>query len=274
MESMSEQAAAPAAPAWKPRDPAVASYSGLKLLKRSPRHYLAWCNEPPKEPTRAMVLGTAVHHAVLEPLEFAARYVIQPDFGDMRSSTSRARRDEWAAGLPKRTTVLSRDDHALCCAMRDAVQTHTLARDLLISGHAEGRIEWTDRDTGLRCVGRPDFIVEELGLCIELKTTMDASPIEFGKSTANMLYDLQGVMYLDGLRAIGKPMREHLILCVESEPPHEVALYRLDDSAIERGALMMTRLLEQLRECVRTNEWPGYGEGIQTLTLPGWAFSA
>ena len=52
--------------------PAI-SKSGLDLISRSPAHYRY---RAPKEPSRAMEIGTAIHTALLEPDRYAAEYVI------------------------------------------------------------------------------------------------------------------------------------------------------------------------------------------------------
>ena len=63
------------------RHPAIGS-SGLKLLNRSPLHYWAAYLDPDRErrdPTPAMLRGTAWHAAVFEPEKFAAEFAAKPD---------------------------------------------------------------------------------------------------------------------------------------------------------------------------------------------------
>src|SRR5690606_39465824 len=49
------------------------SKSGLDLIARSPAHYRY---AERREPTRAMVIGTAIHAAILEPDVFATEYLL------------------------------------------------------------------------------------------------------------------------------------------------------------------------------------------------------
>lgn len=260
-----------AAPVRPPKRLDVASYSGLKELRRSPRHYFEWVTGPEREPTPAMELGTALHALVLEPERFARHFAILPDFGPMQSSTNRAKRDAFMAASPG-VTWMKPDAWDKIHRMREAVMAHPLARDLLVAGHPEAEMDWTDADTGLACRGRPDFVVPELGIVLDLKSTDDASPAGFARSVAKFDYHTQAVFYLDGFKARRSPVNRFLFLVVESDEPHAVALYELDDAAMERGAMLVTRDLARLRECVDSNTWPAFGDGIAPLSLPGWAF--
>src|SRR3954467_1940672 len=57
------------------------SYSGLKLLAKSPAHYFAWTRDE-RRPTieRAGQLeGSLAHCLILEPAEYPFRYAVGPD---------------------------------------------------------------------------------------------------------------------------------------------------------------------------------------------------
>jgi PDDEXK-like uncharacterized protein DUF3799 len=60
----------------------------LDSLARSPAHYRAALEQPRKR-TAAMVFGTAVHAAVLEPEEFARCYATDPGI-DRRTKAGKA----------------------------------------------------------------------------------------------------------------------------------------------------------------------------------------
>jgi exodeoxyribonuclease VIII len=265
----------------------VARYSNLKHILRGPEHYLHALLTP-SEPTPAMQLGTAIHCAVLEPERFSRDYQLGPDFGDMRSSTNRAKRDEYLAQMRAvGVTVLSADDYAACQRCVAAVYGHPLARDLLIAGRVEATMQWTDPETGLPCAGRPDFVVPELKLNIDLKTAHDASPGGFARAAASHLYHMQAAFYLDGHNLRDDEHRGEvnsvLHLVVEPEPPNTVMLYRMDDAAIDRGGQLITVALRRLRECVdrllaQAPDLPPADAfrdrqlSIFPLALPGWAF--
>ena len=65
-----------------------------------------------------------------------------------------------------------------------------------------------------------------------------------------------------------------VFLVVQSEFPFDVALYELDQDAMDEGARARRKALDQISECQIADHWPGHSEtGVQSLSLPRWAFS-
>lgn len=175
--------------------------------------------------------------------------------------------------------------------MRDAVMAHPAASALLtaVPGKAEQSVYWIDAETGELCRCRPDFWRQD-GVIVDLKTCEDASPEGFAKSIHNWRYHVQHPFYQDGINAmreqllaasegdefppeIPAPVRAFVFLAVEKKAPHAVAVYLLDQEAVELGRMEYRRDLNTLHQCITTNNWPGYGDAIQPITLPAWAFT-
>lgn len=194
--------------------------------------------------------------------------------------------DELAAWDAERgdRAVINTDELALAQAMRDAVMAHPTAGKLFAagSGNAELSAYWQDPETGLTCRCRPDWWRMDR-VVVDLKTAEDASPAGFEKSVLNYRYHVQAAFYLDGARnAIPATVSdlpydvatypEHFIfVVVEKTAPHAVAVYRLDDDAIEIGRREYQRDLARAAECARTGVWPAYGDAIMRVSLPEWA---
>lgn len=249
----------------------AASNSRLSRLLRSPRHLRAYLDEP-QEDTPALLIGRATHAAVLEPDVFASGFVCAPEV-DRRT---KAGKEEWAAFCDANAgrEVLSPADHALCLALRRAVQAHPAASTLL--GHA-GDIEvsgvWTDHASGCRCKLRADKLCGSVGVVVDLKTTQDAGSESFTRSIFSLGYHRQAAMYIDGLRANGLDVEHFVFVAVEKTPPYGVAVYRLTDEAIDAGRKQLRSLLATYRWCTERDEWPGYSDDIQDISLPRWAWS-
>ncbi|MEK6880139.1 MAG: hypothetical protein AABY22_11045, partial [Nanoarchaeota archaeon] len=64
-----------------------------------------------------------------------------------------------------------------------------------------------------------------------------------------------------------------VFIAIESEPPYEVAVYRLMEAAIEYGELEIRNLLLEIAKCQKTGIWPGYADEVQDIALPPWAWS-
>ncbi len=250
-----------------------ANYSLLKHFARSPMHARYEMTHP-KEPTDAMELGTAIHTAVLEPERFAAEYVHAPKV-DRRTKEGKATWAAFESDHPGRD-YLADDEWAQCEGMAAAVRAHPLASQLLYGqGRNEVTIVWKDAKTGLLCKGRLDRFTQFMGwsVVIDLKSARDASQWAFQAAMARLAYHSQVAYYLDGLRALADMDRRFLIVSVESDPPHGIMVYELDDQALAEGRAAYRRHLDQYAECVRTGVWPGYREGIWPLSLPRWALT-
>lgn len=186
--------------------------------------------------------------------------------------------EEWQRNNSNRK-VLSPEAFEQIFAMRDAVMNHPAAFAIL------------------------NHVKDIIG---DLKTTEDASPEGFAKSIANWRYDVQHAYYMDGTRLAleqgkcnppqeGKaelsvywtdPVTGVLCRCrpdfwrgypkhfafiaVEKKPPYAVGVYVLDSEGVEIGRAQYQHDLRVYAECVRTGVWPGYGDKIQTISLPAW----
>ena len=181
---------------------------------------------------------------------------------------------EWLANNQGRT-VLSQEAWEQLHAMRDAVMEHPAANALLtgIPGKAELSVYWNDPDTGELCRCRPDFWRDD-DLLIDLKTTEDASQEGFSKSIANWRYDVQDPYYQDGVQlATGRKPRGFVFIAVEKRPPYAVGVYTLDDESRALGRAQYRADLRRYAACRQANEWPGYGNKIQSICVPAWHLS-
>lgn len=252
------------------RELGVASNTVLKLLReKSPAHYRHWVDAEDDSETPALAFGRAYHCRVLEPERFASEYVVAPDFGDMRSSTNRAKRDAWLAGRPG-VTLLSADTSAQIEAMHAALMAHPVAAGIMRQGVSEVTMRWTDPETGVRVKARADWWVRGK-FFMDLKTTEDASPEGFARSVAKYGYHAQHALYCEGARECGEAITNYLIVAQEKAAPYVPAIYHIDTAAEARGYEMVRQGLLTMAECLTANSWPGYGAGIKELSLPPWA---
>lgn len=179
---------------------------------------------------------------------------------------------EWAANNGHRK-VLTQETWDQLHAMRDAVMQHPMAAKLLdySKGLAEQSVYWIDPETGVLCRCRPDWWRQDLGIVLDVKTTDDASPEEFRRSLHKWRYHVQDPFYMDCIKqATGTRPRAFLFLAVEKKPPYAVAIYQLDAESVEQGRKEYRQDLDLYAECERTGQWPGYGERIQSISLPEW----
>ena len=96
------------------------------------------------------------------------------------------------------------------------------------------------------------------------------APSGFARSVATFRYHVQASHYLTGLHGAER----FVFIAVEKTAPYAVAVYELDAAAMAAGNELRQRDMRVIADCQATNEWPGYGDDCQTLSLPSWALTA
>jgi hypothetical protein len=253
---------------------AAVSKSHLDLVAKSPLHFWARYLDPnrlPQEPTAAMQIGSAVHTHILELDQWDAQYVVAPAGIDRRTKVGKAEWDVFQTAIGTRT-VISREDADLVMRIGRSVLSHPAAAYLLgLPGKAETTHMWVDEISGLQCKCRPDWLLDDGSMIVDLKTTEDASLRGFQKSIAQWRYHIQASFYLDGLQhATGKRPEQFVFIAVEKKPPYVCAVYVADQQMIEIGRETARRDLDKLNICKAADYWPGYSDCIEQINLPPW----
>lgn len=268
--------------------------SGLKALKRSPLHYWAEFVDPdraPKEPTKAMHIGTALHALVLEGEE---RWAVEPDV-NKRTKAGKAELAEFLANVPDGVPVLKQEDADMILRMANNVHACPEAQELLnLPGRkTEHVLTWDDESTGIACKARLDMVAWSPNevIVVDIKTTKDARPAEFARQIATLDYHVQAAFYLDAAIAahdqepfgsllphIGRAgkipdlISEFFFIAVENIHPFAVNVFRLHAGALDQARREINKLMEIYNTCQESGIWPGYAvDNYAGLHLPKWA---
>lgn len=246
----------------------AASASRLSFLKKkSPAHLRYELDHPTT--SDAMRLGSAIHCLLLEPDRFESDFVQRPKF-DLRKTADKLALEQFEAEHKDRT-ILSLDDYQTAQICAAALFRHEDVATIVAQADSyELTGIWTDFETGLNCKLRADIVCPSLSMLADLKSTRDASPDAFMRSILNFGYHRQAAWYLEGIAALGQPTESFVFIAFEKEPPYGVAVYRLEDEALEIGRRENRDLLRRYAECVIHDYWPSYPTGIQSITLPPW----
>ena len=242
-------------------------WTALKEMRKSALHY-RYREGTPLEDTPRLMLGRAVHTAVLELERFLLDYALFE--GERRAGKVWDAFEAQHAGK----TILKRPEYELCLAMRRAVMEHPVAAPYLAKGRPEHVVTWTDEATGLACKARPDWICDVPGKAalLDLKTTSTVDATLFGSNVARMGYYAQLAFYRQGLVANGLPMAAKIV-AVEAAPPHDVAVFDAAE-ALHAGDEEVAELLAAIAGCRESGAWPGrYGAAEQVLHLPAWFYT-
>jgi hypothetical protein len=215
-----------------------------------------------REETAAMVLGSLVHCAILEPEELDKRY--QATSVERRGTKAWAAAEEAAEGRE----LVKLPDMDQAYRMRDAVWANPTACELLTGAMTEQSAFWIDEATGLPCKARADAVNTRLNALIDVKTTVDAGPRQYARQFAKLGYGIQDIHYRTGWQAQGLEIETMVFLALEKSAPYLVALYELGADQLAAYQDKYNSLVWQYHQCAEAGIFPGYDLAIQPLELP------
>lgn len=251
-----------------------ASASRLRDFRRSRRAYHdrhVTRTLPGITTTPAMVLGSLVDDMLLLP--DADRWIVAPEC-DGRTKEGKAIMADFRATVGDRYVVTA-DQHATATAILESLHASPSAGPILaMPGASQRAILWDDGITGLPCRALPDLVIPGLRLCVDLKTTTDASPEAFGRKIASYEYHAQAAWYLRALELLTGEEHTFAFVVAATVAPYEVAVYELALSAILDGAAKNATALCGIAACMESGEWLSDWERTpQAIDLPRWAYS-
>lgn len=266
------------------------SSTGLHYIHRSPAHYYAAYLDPKriiKPPTPAMMMGTYIHCAILEPERFGTKYCCLDDVSvllelsaaGVKNPRNTNKYRDWLEAF-KRDNVdkelIPSEDYRTVTGVFNSISANPYVAELLAGAATEKAVLFTDPASGVACKIRPDALNTDLSdrsIILELKTCENASAAVFGNHARANGYHNQAAFYVDGLVASGFARQTplHVFLAIEREPPYAHALYYTPDTVIELGRQENAVDLQTYKLCRETNTWPGYPEEVMPLQFPVWA---
>ncbi|MCE5291576.1 MAG: PD-(D/E)XK nuclease-like domain-containing protein [Nocardiaceae bacterium] len=213
----------------------------------------------------AFDLGKAFHTKTLG----VGQPLMPVDAKDWRTKAAQQAREDIraAGGIP-----LLDADHDRVMSMFLSVKAHPDAAALFRDGIPERSLFWHDQEHGVMLRARPDWTIETPNglVLVDLKSTADANPANFGSSAAKWQYSFQEAFYRLVHERLGLKVAAFLFVCTEKEPPFLTSVVRIDAADIGREYPRITRACELYAEGTRTGNWPGYPAGINDITLPAW----
>ncbi len=254
--------------------------SPLGMMERSASHYRDALDHP-RPPTEAMLKGTLIHLAALEPLKIAERFVVMPDltsgivkkdgtpYANVRATKQYGDRVEEFRRVNAGKRVVDQQTYNDVSGAANAVLAHKLASEYLApNGETEESVVWDDPDTLLRCKARLDKRHHTPRRIVDLKTCRDAS--DFERSIYKFGYHRQAAFYSDGLFFHTGERHQFCLVAVESTAPYGVRAAPVSDAMLQAGRESYQKALRRIAECRERDEWPGYDDPAE-WNLPSWA---
>jgi len=244
------------------------SKSQLDLIHTAPA-LLEWRKNAPIDKAKldTFNIGTAVHAAILEPNTFDDIFAVAPNV-DRRTKKGKEEYAEFEAGSDGKT-IISNGDHKKIMLMRDSALAHPQFKQIYDHGFtAEASLFWADDETGLKCKCRPDFMLLDQPLAIDIKSTAEIH--RFARSIAEYRYHVQDAHYSAGLEKHYGESPDFLFLAVSSSisgGQYPVRLFKLNDEDRLQGVRERKADLDTYFQCQVTGEW----NGLEMISLPAWA---
>ena len=248
------------------------SASGAKMLlpPSTPAHFKWWRDHRDEEkPKDHFDFGKAAHRMVLG----SGPEIVGLDVSDWRTKAARSAKDE---AHERGAVPLKQADYEKVVAMADALRQHETAAALFhpLGGLAEQSLFWRDRDTGVMCRARPDWLpFHDAGRMIlpDYKTIVSADDESIDKAIGNFGYFIQAPHYLDGVYALGLAKHADFVFVFqEKAPPFLVRVVQCTGSTMVWGDRENATARKIFAECTANNHWPGYADEVKLAAIPHW----
>ena len=253
------------------------NWSTLRRLEGSSPLHFKHSLDAPEDNASHFIVGRAVHTGVLEPELFDEEYITWPGGLTKAGQPTQNRLSAAFKSFARENTgktILTGDDQRTVHGCISSVSGHRVASRIVNGAKTEQSVTWEDPLTGIECKCRVD-IVSTTGRVADLKTTSEISPREFGQSVVKYGYSGQVAFYLDGAVAGGldvDPGQPPALVAVESKPPYDCIVYRVDHDVLAHGRKLYKNLLAQYARIQKSKEWAGWAPDSELdIVLPGWA---
>lgn len=257
----------------------IDAISGTDLVhfSRKPNDYIL---KRKQKPTDAMLRGTMVHTALLEPQEFDKRYVVEPTEvngvalrkadarGAMRlTSEGKEFLEKWKVNNGDKIIVDAAEMRELQ-AMKNSFNSHEIAPKLFKGAHLECVV--ISEINGVLIKGKVDAYNEQHGILTDLKTTRNAEPQGFETDSYRKKYHLKMAFYKLLLEKAGKKVNRVMIAAIEKDGLCDVCVREMSPELLDRGYEQAMNAFAGLVTCKKQDKFPGW-DTVVPLGIPAWA---
>lgn len=222
-----------------------------------------WFQENPEPEKDAWTFGKLAHALILGA---GAEIFVSPHEKWNTTAIKAENYEATAQGL----LVVKQKDYDIAEQMAAQLQRHELAVKAL-TGLREHAVVWTCPETGVKCRAKPDSMNAEHGFFADLKTITCAATDKCVKAINDYGYWLSPAHYAEGLTQ-AEIMSDPAFFFVfqEKQAPYLVKVIEPDAEMIATGQRVAREGRELMAECLKTDTWPGYGDGVDKASLRPW----
>lgn len=163
-----------------------------------------------------------------------------------------------------------------CVKAAEIIKEKITQRGINLCGQSEMMMTFTetaDDGSDVLCRIMPDHFIYKTADIFELKNPECAHPMRCESTIDALCYDVQMYAYLTGLAQLYPELAgrlEFTWIFYETEPPYCITIAQPDGTLRELGKRRWKKAINQWAQCLKTNEWPGYSEGVIKLSAKMW----
>jgi exodeoxyribonuclease VIII len=230
----------------------------------------------------SLLFGSLLDCKLLTPKQFDSRFAIQPEYytdekGNEKQFTKLSNTcKKWIAEQGNKTIITVDKLFEVQQAIDKIKEDETIASFIKQSDtQVFISASWVDEDTklGIPIKALIDILPREdseYSSCLaDLKSTRDASPINFNRSVFSFGYHIQGAFYIDMINAVKESRDTFCFIVQENKKPFQVGKRILHVDFLDMGRNEYQAALRNYCKCLKSGFFPSYDDTDEAVQ--GWS---
>ena len=236
--------------------PAFSSTFCKTFVKQSPFHAAAI--KPPKD-SDALRNGSALHAWALEGVV------------PLRGPESKVKRTAWKEAQEEAdrlgTIALTDRNYELVKSMNNALMDNPTIANLLSAKGGVAEHSVFAPYEGICMKARPDLMITEQKMMIDIKTAMSSKPYDFERQAQSLGYILQSAWYVICLRELGIIIDRFLFAIVQNSAPFATSVVEVGKEDLSYAINYVEGVIARIKQCHDAGEYPTNWPAIHTTNL-------
>lgn len=255
------------------------SSSDIREFALCPAKYKSGAEEDVE--SNSLLFGSLLDCLLLTPQQFDSRFAVQPETyedakGVVKPFTKQSNTcKQWIAEQGDKTIITLDKLAEVNEAIAKINEDETIA-SFIKQSDAQVFISatWKDEGTGLEIPVKAliDLLPREdseYSSCVaDLKSTRDASPINFNRSVFSFGYHIQAAFYLDMINAVNESRDTFCFIVQENKKPFQSGKRVLHVDFLDMGRNEYQSALSNYCKCLKSGFWPSYDDTDEAVQ--GW----
>jgi hypothetical protein len=237
------------------------SFSSIKHILKSPRHFLSYRNKP-TESTKAQSFGNLFEELYLNQMLDEDFFIVEPEV-DRRTTDGKKKYAEFLESCGDKI-IISNGDFKLAKAIIESAKEQCLELKNPDNDFRNGKRQSCHRFSyrGYPFIAYID--VETDSYNHEIKTAESTEPAKLSRDFVNYLYPLQAALYNI---SNGKPILYHVF---EKSEPYNSNILPPSKDFMTYGKMLLDRAVDKFDSAMQSGAFEQVGYDITDIDIPYW----